>query len=112
MATAKLKVYPYLTIDEQGNVTGTLHTDSWRSREAEEQGGSLSEYSQAIYVHLPAIEIDIELPPDQDIRAKALGVLNACRGKLRAEHQKTMTKFQFMENRLLGLAAPDILDAE
>lgn len=108
MAKAKLTVYPYTTLDENGQPTGRVHADSYRTQKDVAIGGSISEYSGIILVHLPAIEIEVELPGD--IQFRAAEVLRAHRNELRAAHQATLTKLQFLENQLLGLAAPDILD--
>ena len=109
MAKLKLTVYPYAIIDEEGRVQDRLGVESYRSPEATLAGGSVSSFSGVIYVHLPTIELLVEVP--NDIKLKALPILQAYRKDLRAEHQKQLTKLQFLENNLLALSAPDVLDA-
>ena len=74
--------------------------------------GSVSAEYGYIHIALEPLELEIELPSEEELRSKALAVLQADRQKLRAEHQALMTKYQYLENQLLGLAAPELVAGE
>lgn len=109
MATHKLKLYPSIALDKGGRF---LHVaaDTYRYCEKGEEAGHISKESGSVFVNLPPIDISFDYP--EDVRAQALAILRANRTKLQGEHIATMTRFQYLENQLLGLAAPDVLDAD
>lgn len=100
MAQCKLTLYPYVTLDDKGNFY-FANAYSWKMEVTVEDG--------KIRVPLEPIEISFEYP--DDLRPQALAILRAHRTKLNGEHQQTLTKLQFLENNLLALAAPDVLDS-
>ena len=74
--------------------------------------GSVSPEYGYIHVALPPLDLTIEIPSADGLRKMALELLQANRTKLRAEHAALMTKYQFLENQLLGLAAPELVEGE
>lgn len=105
MAKAKLKLYPYLTLDEKGELQA-VHAFTWPTADKMET----DQYSTRFIIALPMIEVEVTHP--DDCRSACLALLKQFKGEQISGHQLLMTKLQFTENGLLGLAAPDIIDAE
>lgn len=101
MAKVTITLYPYAYYDKHGAFS---HSGifTWSQTSAITTEGN-------IILALPSEKFEVDLPDDP--RPQLLEILRAHRGKLNAEHQNTLTKLQFMENNLLGLAAPEVLDA-
>lgn len=100
-----IKFYPYLYLSLDGklsHVSGSAYSGT----------DVISLEYSSITHYLPLMEIEVEIPNEAEIRAKALEILRANRTKLRAEHTAILTKLQFVENQLLGLPAPDLVEGE
>lgn len=109
MAKATLELFPYVYLDKDGKF---LHmgAQTWRYVEKGDcPDGRIDKDSGNITVFLPSFKVELTGP--DDVREQALRILRFHRDKLTAEHVKTMTNFQWTEGMLLGLAAPEVLDA-
>lgn len=102
----KVMVYPRLLLNVEGGdpscsfATWGLGEDSFTPAH-----GYLS-------LAMQPMEVEVELPPTQEISSRCLALLRRQRDKLRAEHQAQLTKLQFLENQLLGLPSPEIVEAD
>lgn len=108
----KVKVWPYVAIGADGRVGVSLHfcDPKWMYPDDIKSNGRIQE-DGAVQVWLSPVELNVEYAPNA-VNDAALVVLREQRSKLVAKHQLMMTKLQFLENQLLGLPAPTILDAE
>jgi hypothetical protein len=105
----KIKVYPYTQFDSEGKFLRLDANTYGPYGENKTKGGEVSEHG-SVTVYLPMIEIEIEGPELAALEAKAVEILRAHKGKLQADHHLMMTKLQFIENNLLRLSAPEVLD--
>lgn len=101
MAKAKITLYPYVVLDSSAQFSH-MAAYIWETKDKMSEEGTFS-------IALPKVEIEVTVP--DDYRPACLALLRQHRGQLSAEHQATLTRLQFVENSLLGLAAPDVLDA-
>lgn len=101
MATAKMKLYPYVRVSPKGELQ-SVNAFTWKTEDKVEDSGSFC-------FELPPIELDVEVA--EDFRPACVQLLRAHRGKLQAEHHMLMTRMQFQENQLLAISAPEVLDA-
>lgn len=105
MASKKIKAYPYLYLSLDGKIQNV-------SVQGYPSEANLSIQYSSITLPLPLLEIELDLPEQDDINRRCVELLRADRDKLRAEHTALMTKYQFLENQLLGLPAPDIVEGD
>lgn len=98
----KIKVYPAMTFDQEGKLS-YASVDNFRMESYVSEQGFL-------HITLGPVEVEVEFPDDP--RQQVLQVLREHRTKLNAKHQATLTRLQFMENALLGIAHTDVLDRE
>jgi hypothetical protein len=110
MATAKVKVYPACHISI--NSKGKMQAPSFQLHSYLCEAKYSSEYDFFTFPIGDPIELEIEVPDGQEIDNKCLALLEGERGKVKTEHQVLLTKLKFLENQLLKLAAPEILDTE
>lgn len=109
MAKATLQLFPYVYLNKDGKFRH-IGVQTWRYTDKGDcPDGRIDKDSGNITVFLPPV--DIELTGPDDVREQALRILRFNREKLIAEHVNTMTKFQWTEGMLLGLAAPEVLGA-
>lgn len=103
----KMMIHPTATfsISPKGKIEGPMFSHS--SSKVEDYYSS--EYAYIQLFAAPPIEVEVEVPNNFD--AQLLAALRAGKEKLRAEHTAAMTKLQFLENNLLKLEAPEVLDA-
>jgi hypothetical protein len=97
----KVKLWPVAIYNARGEFNG-LMTHTW-----DFQGDRVTEFG--INLPLPPFEVEVEVPDDPN--QQLLEVLHQYREKLNADHRNTLTKLQVMENALLRLEAPEVLDA-
>lgn len=103
MAKAKLKLYPYVRLDGKGELK-YIGAGSWRvDDEVDAISGNMT-------IGLPIMEVEIEYPDPDQMRAGALAAVQDFRRKKQAEYAILMNAIQFLENNLMRLEAPDVLD--
>jgi hypothetical protein len=99
----KLKIYPYLVLDQMAE-NPMLVGYGWPTKDEVTSDGGFR-------IALPTFELDVPIPDANALKAAAVQLLRATRRDKMAEHANLMTWMQFQENQLLGLAAPEVLDA-
>lgn len=105
MARAKIKMYPYACVQlgDKGMASVGYGAHSWP------HDPMYSKDYNHVLIPLSPVEVEVEVP--DDLRPQCLEILGKFRQDIKAEHQLTLTRLHFAENSLLGLAAPEVLDA-
>lgn len=101
MATAKVKVYPYVTLDLKGNLQG-IYAAGWKVED------SVSEYS--LQIGLPMIEVEVFVPDEGQLRLGAAQMIDEKMTDARAKFHAQQTLMQSVKNDLLRLEHVDVLD--
>lgn len=104
VSTQKVTLYVHAHFNTAGQFTGYNINCGWKYEE------KVSEYG--LYVFLFEKEVEIEIPEDEAVlKGKGVEVVEKTMQDLTAKHQARLTALLGLKNRLLCLAAPDILDA-
>jgi hypothetical protein len=104
---AKQKVVNYVSayFDKEGKF-GAWHVCHYG------MGPPVITAGNGFFVPLGTQETWVDVPDDWTVvREQAMAALAKAETKLTADHQNALTQFRFLSNQLLGLAAPDVLDA-
>lgn len=101
MATAKVRVYPYVTLNHKGDFV-SVSAQGWQSDD--------SVGDNFIFMGLPMIELEIQYPDEEQLRAGAAQMLAGEMQKARTEFMAKMNALETIRNNMLRLAAPEVLD--
>jgi hypothetical protein len=101
MQTKERKVYPYITLDHQGN----FHSLGVQTYATVDQVSD-----NFIYIGLQPVDLTFEVPDDEQLLAGALKVVGVQQDKCRAELQGKLIFLEQVKNSLLRLTAPEVLD--
>lgn len=103
--TDKLKVELHVSanFNTSGDFTGyNVHT--WKPEDR------TNEYGITVWLFQHEVELDV-LTPEDMLKAKAVGCVEATMEAARAKHAKRMMALMGLKNRMLCLEAPDVLNA-
>lgn len=104
MATAKVKVYPYVCLDLKGELKYVAVNAFPGEDKADVKYGS-------IFIYLPAIELDVNTPTDDQLRLGAAALIDKQMLDERAAFHAQQTLMQSVKNDLLRLEHAEVLDA-